>query len=50
MFCACLEGNQVTAPRLHYCFLTVPPFFNVHSINFWFSDYSFLPFGTQGRS
>ena len=50
MLCASLEENQVTAPRLHYCFLTIPSFFGLYFIDCWISNYSFLPFGTQGRS
>ena len=41
--------NQDPAPRLHSCFLTVPPLF-LHSLPSLISNCLNLPFGTQAMS
>ena len=44
-----LRGNQDPAPRLHCCFLTVPPL-SLHPLPPLISNCLNLPFGSQGRS
>ena len=44
-----LRRNQDPAPRLCYCFLTVPPL-SLHPLPSLISNCLNLPFGTQGRS
>ena len=44
-----LRQNQDSAPRLHYCFLAVPPL-SLHPLPSLISNSLNLPFGTQGRS
>ena len=44
-----LRWNQDPAPRLCYCFLTVPPL-SVYTLPSLISNCLNLPFGTQGRS
>ena len=44
-----LRRNQDPIPRLHHCFLTLPPLF-LHSPPTLISKCLNLPFGTQGRS
>ena len=44
-----LRGNQDPVPRLHYCFLTVPPLSH-HPLPSLISNCLNLPVGTQGRS
>ena len=44
-----LRGNQDSAPRLHFCFLTSPPL-SPYSLPFLISNFWNLPFGTQGKS
>ena len=43
-----LRRNQDPAPRLHYCFLTVPPLF-LHPLPSLISNCLNLPFGTQAQ-
>ena len=44
-----LSQNQDHTPRLHYCFLTVPPL-SLHPFPSLTSNSLNLPFGTQGKS
>ena len=44
-----MRRNQDLAPRLHYCFLAVPPL-SLHLLPFPVSNCLNLPFRTQGRS
>ena len=44
-----LRRNQNPAPRLHYCFLTVPPLL-LHPLPSLICNCLHLPFGAQGRS
>ena len=43
-----LRGNQDTAPRLYYCFLTVPPL-SLHPLPSLISNCLNLPLRIQGR-
>ena len=49
LLCISLRRNQDPAPRLHCCFLTVPPL-SLHPLPSLISNCLNLPFGTQGRS
>ena len=49
LFCVSLEEEPVPCPRLHYCFLTIPPLV-LHPLPSLICNRLNLPFGAQGRS
>ena len=49
LLCVSLEGEPGPAPKMHYCFLAVPPL-SLHPLPSWINNCSNVPFGTQGKS